>query len=203
MSDERKVLPETPSQTAGPYVHIGLTPNFAGIGGVYPFDAGSKLVNKGTHGERTRIYGTVYDGEGEPVKDAVLEIWQADAKGVYWSPQDKRKGDPNFSGWGRVAVDLDTGAWSFDTIKPGPVPLTEDILQAPHVTLWIVARGINVGLQTRIYFDTESRANDKDPLLQRVPAERRDTLIAEVQGDGSYHIDIHLQGERETVFFDI
>ena len=203
MSAETKVLPETPSQTAGPYVHIGLTPNFAGIGGVYPSDPGSRQVNDETHGKRTRIYGTIYDGEGEPVKDAVLEIWQADARGVYRSPRDPRDGDANFAGWGRVAADLETGEWSFETIRPGPVPYSADRMQAPHVTLWIVARGINIGLQTRIYFDTEADANAEDPLLALVPAERRETLIAEVQADGSFHFDIYLQGERETVFLDI
>ncbi len=204
MSDEKKALPESPSQTAGPYVHIGLVPNFAGIGGVYPRDLGSRMVDDETRGKRIRIAGTVYDGEGEPVKDAVLEIWQADAYGVYWSPVDPRgNADPHFAGWGRVAADLETGAWAFDTIKPGRVPYTVDRAQAPHVTLWIVARGINIGLHTRIYFDTESDANADDPLLNAVSPERRETLIAEVQADGSYHIDIYLQGERETVFFDI
>ncbi len=203
MSAETKILPETPSQTAGPYVHIGLTPNFAGIRDVYASDPGSRQVNDETRGKRTRIYGTVYDGEGEPVKDAVLEIWQADAGGVYRSPQDPRDGDPNFAGWGRTAANLETGEWSFETIKPGRVPYSDVLLQAPHIVLWIVARGINVGLQTRIYFDTESDANAEDPLLAMIPAERRETLIAEVQGDGSYHFDVRLQGENETVFLDM
>ncbi len=203
MSARTNIQPETPSQTAGPYVHIGLTPNFAGIGGVYDRDPGSKQVNDETGGKRTRIYGTVFDGEGQPVKDAVLEIWQADARGVYRSPLDPRDGDPNFAGWGRTAANLETGEWSFDTIKPGRVPYSDVLMQAPHVTLWIVARGINVGLQTRIYFDTESDANAEDPLLAMVPAERRETLIAEVQADGSYHFDVYLQGERETVFLDL
>ncbi len=202
MSDKFKVLPETPSQTAGPYVHIGLTPNFAGIG-VYASDPGSRQVNEETRGKRTRIYGTVYDGEGEPVKDAVLEIWQADAGGVYRSPQDPRDGDPNFAGWGRAAADLETGAFEFETIVPGRVPHPDGGEQAPHIVLWIVARGINIGLQTRIYFDTESAANAADPLLNAVPPERRETLIAEVQGDGSYHFDVRLQGENETVFLDM
>ncbi len=203
MSAETKVLPETPSQTAGPYLHIGLTPNFAGIGGVFPGDPGSNQVNDETRGKRTRIYGTVYDGEDEPVRDAVLEIWQADSRGIYRSPQDPREGDPNFAGWGRAAADLETGEWSFETVRPGPVPYSGGRVQAPHATLWIVARGINVGLQTRIYFDTEADANAEDPLLALVPAERRETLIAEVQADGSYHFDVYLQGERETVFLDI
>ena len=203
MSAETTNLPETPSQTAGPYVHIGLTPNFAGITGVYPFDPGSRMVNDASHGKRIAIFGTVFDGEGEPVKDAVIEIWQADAGGVYRSPRDPRDGDPHFAGWGRIAVGLETGEYRFDTIKPGRVPYSVDRMQAPHVTLWIVARGINVGLQTRIYFDTESDANAEDPLLALVPAERRETLIAEVQADASYRFDVYLQGERETVFLDI
>ena len=187
--DENSLLRESPSQTAGPYVHIGLMPN--------------KLVSAQAKGERIAIYGTVYDGAGEPVRDAVLEIWQADASGVYWSPQDGRKGDPNFAGWGRTATGPETGGYRFDTIKPGRVPLFDDRLQAPHLTLWIVARGINVGLQTRIYFDTETAANAGDPLLRRVPEARRETLIAEVQADRSYRFDVYLQGERETVFLDI
>ena len=202
---EDKLLHESPSQTAGPYVHIGCLPNFCGIGGVYAADPGSVLVNADTRGGRIAITGRVFDGEGEPVKDAVLEIWQADAAGVYPSAGDPRgDADPNFFGWGRAAADLATGEYRFETIRPGRVPFAEGRLQAPHVTCWIVARGINLGLQTRIYFADEAEANAQDPLLALVePRARIDTLIAASDGDGSYRFDIHLQGARETVFLDI
>ena len=201
--DAAKPLPESPSQTAGPYVHLGLLPNLAGIRDVYPVDPGRAPIDAQAKGERIAIVGGVYDGAGEPVTDALLEIWQADARGVYRSPGDPREGDAYFGGWARTATDAETGEYRFDTIKPGRVPLIDGRLQAPHVTLWIVARGINVGLQTRIYFETESAANAEDALLARVPAARRETLIAEVQAGGVYRFDLRLQGERETVFLDI
>ena len=204
MADD-ELLPESPSQTAGPYVHIGCMPNACGIEGVYTSEPGSVLVTPATRGERISITGCVYDGEGEVVKDAVLEIWQADADGFYPSPADARgDADPNFSGWGRAAADLATGEYRFDTIRPGRVPFTDGRLQAPHITCWIVARGINLGLQTRIYFDDESEANAQDPLLSLVePRSRIETLLAVGEGDGRFRFDIHLQGARETVFLDI
>ncbi len=204
MADD-EVLHESPSQTAGPYVHIGCLPNFCGIGGVYDTDPGSVLVTPDTRGERISITGCVFDGDNEPVKDAVLEIWQADAAGIYPSPADGRAdADPNFSGWGRAAADLETGEYRFDTIRPGRVPFTDGRPQAPHITCWIVARGINVGLQTRIYFADESGANAEDPLLALIePQARVDTLLADAAGSDAYRFDIHLQGTRETVFLDI
>lgn len=196
---------ESPSQTAGPYVHIGCAPNFCGIEGVYPNDLGAELVNDRTKGERITITGVVYDGTGTPLKDALVEIWQADSTGRYQSPEDPRGGaDPNFSGWGRQAGDYETGEWRFETIKPGPVPFPDGRLMAPHITFWIVARGINIGLQTRMYFPDEADANSADPLLSRIEHQNRvPTLIAESDGAGRYRFDIHLQGEKETVFFDI
>ena len=166
-------LKESPSQTAGPYVHIGCTPNFVGISGVYPQDAG-------------------------------MEIWQADADGLYNSPSEPRgKADAEFSGWGRQPSDLDTGRFTFDTIRPGPVPAADGRVQAPHISFWIVARGINLGLSTRLYFDDESEANAADPVLSSIsePA-RRQTLLARREGD-MFSFDIHLQGPDETVFFDV
>ncbi len=204
MADD-KLLHESPSQTAGPYVHIGCMPNFCGIGGVYAADPGSVLVTPETRGERISISGCVFDGDGEAVKDAVLEIWQADADGIYPSPGDPRgEADPNFAGWGRTAADLQTGEYRFETIRPGSVPFPDGRLQAPHLTCWIVARGVNLGLQTRIYFDDESEANAQDPLLSLVePGSRIETLLAVSEGDGRFRFDIHLQGARETVFLDI
>ena len=203
MTDE--FLHESPSQTAGPYVHIGCLPNFSGIAGVYPSDPGSRLVNTDTRGERITIKGCVYDGEGEALTDAVIEIWQADAAGLYPSPRENRgTADPNFSGWGRSAADLDSGEFQFETVRPGRVPYPDGREQAPHVTFWIVARGINIGLQTRLYFDDEGEANANDPVLSQVePAARAETLIAQSQGQGCFRFDIYLQGERETVFLDI
>jgi protocatechuate 3,4-dioxygenase alpha subunit len=197
-------LKESASQTAGPYVHIGLTPNFAEIGGVYPDDLGTRMVNDKTKGERVTIVGRVLDGTGTPLRDALLEIWQADADGLYNSPSEIRgQADPNFTGWGRCPTDMTSGEFRFETIKPGRVPFKGGKLMAPHVTFWIVARGINIGLQTRMYFGDEQAANDEDPVLARIEHRVRvPTLIAQREGD-VYRFDIHLQGDKETVFFDI
>ncbi|TGT41065.1 protocatechuate 3,4-dioxygenase subunit alpha [Mesorhizobium sp. M8A.F.Ca.ET.165.01.1.1] len=194
---------ESPSQTAGPYVHIGLTPNFCGIGGVYEDDLGSAMVNERTKGERIELRIRVLDGTGTPLKDALIEIWQADADGLYNSSAEMRgAADPNVFGWGRCPTDMETGLCSFETIKPGRVPFRDGRLMAPHITLWIVARGINLGLHTRLYFSDEEEANGEDPILARIEHRVRvSTLIAERQGD-AYIFDIHLQGEKETVFFD-
>jgi protocatechuate 3,4-dioxygenase alpha subunit len=196
-------LKESPSQTAGPYVHIGLTPDFCGIGGVYPGDLGASMVNEKTRGERISLCIRVLDGTGTPLKDALIEIWQADASGLYNAPAEPRgAADANFPGWGRCPTDMETGLCVFETIKPGRVPFRDGRLMAPHISLWIVARGINVGLQTRLYFSDEAAANAEDPILARIEHRVRvPTLIAALQGD-SYVFDVHLQGERETVFFD-
>ena len=196
-------LKESPSQTAGPYVHIGATPNFSGIPGVFPSDLGSRLTGDKTKGERITIVGHVLDGAGTPLKDALLEIWQADASGLYNSPEETRgQADPAFGGWGRCATDTASGAYGFDTIKPGQAPYGDGRMQAPHVTFWIVARGINIGLHTRMYFGDEAAANAEDPVLCKIEHRVRvPTLVAPRDGN-TYTFDIHLQGERETVFFD-
>jgi protocatechuate 3,4-dioxygenase alpha subunit len=197
-------LKETASQTAGPYVHIGLTPNFCEIGGVYDGDLGTAMVNDKTRGERIDIRIRIFDGAGMPLKDALVEIWQADADGLHNSPSELRgTADPNFTGWGRLPTDMTTGECVFHTVKPGRVPFKDGRLMAPHITLWIVARGINIGLHTRLYFGDEEAANAEDPVLQRIEHRARlETLIAPRNGN-SYSFDVHLQGERETVFFDI
>ena len=197
-------LKESPSQTAGPYVHIGLTPNFSGISGVYDGDLGATMVGDRTLGRRITITGRVLDGTGTPLKDALVEIWQADAAGLYNSPSELRgSADPNFPGWGRCPTHGETGEYRFETIKPGRVPFRDGRLMAPHVSFWIVARGINLGLNTRMYFGDEEAANAQDPVLARIEHRVRvATLIAPPDGDG-YRFDIHLQGEKETVFFDI
>ncbi|TIU77488.1 MAG: protocatechuate 3,4-dioxygenase subunit alpha [Mesorhizobium sp.] len=196
-------LKESASQTAGPYVHIGLTPNFAGISGVYKRDLGTAMVNDKTRGERIRVNIRVIDGAGSPLKDALVEIWQADAAGIYNSPSDLRgSADPNFTGWGRLPTDMTTGECMFETIKPGRVPFFDGRKMAPHLTVWIVARGINIGLHTRMYFSDEETANAEDPVLMRIEQrERVSTLVA--PRDGDIKFDIHLQGINETVFFDI
>lgn len=197
-------LKETPSQTAGPYIHIGATPNFVGNDGVYPADLGVTMVNEKTKGERIAITGRVIDGSGAALRDALLEIWQADADGLFNSRSEMRgTADPEFTGWGRQPVDLETGIYRFETIKPGRVPFPDGRLQAPHIMVWIVARGINMGLHTRMYFSDEEAANADDPVLARIEHQMRvPTLIAKADGN-RYTFDIYLQGENETVFFDI
>ncbi|KXF75400.1 protocatechuate 3,4-dioxygenase subunit alpha [Paramesorhizobium deserti] len=197
-------LKETPSQTAGPYVHIGLIPNLADIPGVYAGDLGAAMVNDKTKGERITVRGRVIDGAGTPLKDAVVEIWQADSAGLYNSPSELRgTADPNFTGWGRRATDAKTGEFVFETVKPGRVPFKDGRRMAPHITFWIAARGINIGLHTRMYFPDEGEANAEDPLLSRIEHRQRvATLIASGESP-AYTFDIHLQGEQETVFVDI
>ena len=204
MPQSLDTLKETPSQTAGPYVHIGLMPNVVGIHGAHAEDLGHRLINERTRGQRITIEGRVIDGGGEPLRDCVVELWQADADGLYPSPSETRgAADPNFTGWGRAAADPQTGAFRFETIKPGRVPFPDGRPQAPHVTLWIVARGINLGLNTRLYFADEIDANGADPILGRIePRARAQTLIATRHGN-TFILDIHLQGPDETVFFDI
>jgi protocatechuate 3,4-dioxygenase alpha subunit len=203
------LLRETASQTAGPYVHIGLAPKAAGFD-IFENNFGAVLTTPETQGERITIEGRVFDGSGTPVRDVLLELWQANAQGRYAHPGDQqaaKKLDPAFRGWGRACSDFDTGTWSFETIKPGPVTGRHGVAMAPHVSLWIVARGINIGLHTRMYFDDEAQANVADPVLALVEWEvRRKTLVARREQRGGatvYQFDIHLQGDNETVFFDI
>jgi protocatechuate 3,4-dioxygenase alpha subunit len=203
MTQALDVLKETASQTAGPYVHIGLAPTWAGIKGALS-DLGTAMINDKTRGERIVIKGRVIDGNGTPLRDGIVEIWQADAAGLYPSPSETRgSADPNFTGWGRSAADATTGEFRFETIRPGRVPFPDGRMQAPHVSFWIVARGINLGLNTRLYFDDEGEANATDPILMRIEHKSRiPTLIAKRDGN-AYTLDIHLQGPNETVFFDI
>jgi protocatechuate 3,4-dioxygenase alpha subunit len=202
-------LPETPSQTAGPYVHIGLIPRQAGFD-IFANNLGESLLTPATQGERIRIEGRILNGTGAPVRDALVEIWQADSFGRYASPADRQAGerDEGFRGWARAGTDFETGLWAIETIKPGRVAGRHGHRRmAPHVNLWIVARGINIGLSTRLYFADEAEANAEDPVLRIIeqPA-RRETLIArreERDGRPVHILDIRLQGEGETVFFDI
>ncbi len=201
-------LHETASQTAGPYVHIGLAPAQAGFE-IFENNFGNALAGPKTAGERIRIEGRVFDGTGTPLRDVLLEIWQANAAGRYNHPADRQPGsiDADFRGWGRASSHFETGVYGFDTIKPGAVTGCDGAMMAPHVSFWLVARGINIGLHTRMYFDDEAAANAKDPVLNVIEWEtRRKTLVAKREARGAmvvYHFDIHLQGSHETVFFDI
>ena len=198
-------LPETPSQTAGPYVHIGLVPNLLGTTGIYPEDLGRSPIRDGAKGERITITGHVRDGAGMILRDALIESWQADAAGLYPAPNERRgTADPNVTGWARIVADFDSGDWRLDTIKPGRVALPQGGVMAPHIALWIVARGINIGLQTRIYFEDEAEANAACPVLARIEHKARiPTLLARTTAPGMYRFDIVLQGADETVFFDL
>ncbi len=192
----------TPSQTVGPYFKYGLTPN-----GDYDWNDAftGNLITPDATGERIRVEGRVFDGEGQPVPDAMLEVWQADAQGRFADPQDKRAlPNAKFHGFGRCGTD-GNGAYVFDTIKPGSVPDPDGKPQAPHILLAVFARGMLRHFYTRIYFSDEA-ANAGDPVLALVPADRRATLIAtreDGNGNAVYRLDLRLQGENETVFFDV
>ncbi len=205
MEQQLNYLKETPSQTAGPYVHIGLAPGAAGFD-IYDQELGWDIAGPNAKGERVRVEGLVIDGTGSPIKDVMLEAWQANADGNYAHPEGGAVED-GFRGWGRVITDFETGEWGFETIKPGPVKGRLGKVMAPHINLWIVARGINIGLNTRLYFDDEAEANAADPVINLIEWEvRRSTLIAkrsERDGKIVYRFDIVVQGDNETVFFDI
>ena len=192
---------QTPSQTVGPYFAYGLTPEQYG----YAFSsiAGGVLTTEAGDGERIRIAGRVLDGAGEPVSDAMVEIWQADGQGRFAHPADPRSSNARFRGFGRVGTGTDPEQrFVFETVKPG----APDDGQAPHINLVLFLRGLLSHAFTRIDFSDEAEANDADPVLATVPAERRATLIAERDEAGDtplYRFDIRLQGDRETVFFDL
>jgi protocatechuate 3,4-dioxygenase alpha subunit len=192
----------TPSQTVGPFFKYGLTPN-----GEYEWNDAftSDLVTPDTTGERIRVEGCVFDGDGAPVPDCMLEIWQADAQGRFADPKDKRA-LPNtaFRGFGRAGTDGD-GGYAFDTIKPGSVADPDGKPQAPHLLVAVFARGMLRHLYTRIYFG-DGNTNADDPVLALVPKDRRSTLIAQRQRNSDalvYKFDLRLQGDEETVFFEI
>jgi protocatechuate 3,4-dioxygenase alpha subunit len=201
-------LKETASQTAGPYVHIGLIPHQAGFD-IFQNNFGNVVAGAATKGERIVIEGRVFDGTGTPVRDALIEIWQANADGRYNHPADRQKKplDTDFRGWGRTGADFKTGVYTFETVKPGAVIGRHTRMMAPHINVWIVSRGINIGLHTRMYFSDEADANAADPVLNLIEQEeRRQTLIAKrTSRDGKtvYLFDIVLQGDNETVFFDV
>lgn len=182
----------TPSQTIGPFFAYALTPRAYGGSEL----ASDRLASDGVAGEHIRIEGRVLDGDGAPVGDAMLEIWQADAQGRH-QPQ----GNAGFTGFGRAETTAEEGRFVFETVRPGAVPGPGGTLQAPHLSLSVFARGVLVRLMTRIYFADEP-ANAGDPVLALVPQARRETLIARRDQNGVYRFDIRLQGEGETVFFE-
>ena len=190
------MMKQTPSQTVGPFYSLGLTRK--------PMNS---LATQTTAGERIRIEGQLFDGDGNPVPDGLVEIWQANAYGRYNHPDDKQEKplDPQFLGWGRAGTDQNGTFW-FETVKPGSVPGRDGSVQAPHVNVTVFARGMLVHAFTRIYFADEP-ANENDPILSSIKNKaRRQRLIAareERDGEVIYRFDIHLQGENETVFFDM
>jgi protocatechuate 3,4-dioxygenase alpha subunit len=191
-----KLIP-TPSQTVGPFFHLGLDhPEW------------SDLTTGNPNGERIAIEGRVLDGDGAPVPDALIELWQANAAGRYAHPDDQQTDkplDPNFRGFGRVATDAE-GRFRVRTIRPGPVPGRGNTLQAPHINVVFFSRGLLIHLHTRIYFEGEP-ANATDPLLSSIEdAAVRGTLLARRAAGGNpalYRFDIILQGDNETAFLDL
>ena len=185
----------TPSQTVGPFFHDAL------------LDEDRTRLVPDNHVGATRIRGRVFDGAGEPVPDAMVEIWQADSEGRYHHPVDTREGvrDQDFTGFGRSGTD-ERGTFEFVTVKPGPVPGPDGSQQAPHILVSVLARGLLRRLATRLYFPDEEASNAADPVLLSVEERRRQTLIATAE-EGALRFDVRLQdgpaGEPETVFFDV
>jgi protocatechuate 3,4-dioxygenase alpha subunit len=202
-------LPETPSQTAGPYVHIGLIPNQAGFD-IFQNNFSGNIAGPGVAGERIVIEGRIFDASAHVARDVLVETWQANAAGRYNHPADRQDKplDRGFRGWARTGTDFETGVYRINTIKPGAVAGRRGRkTMAPHISVWIASRGINIGLSTRLYFGDEAAANAGDPVLGIIEQpDRRQTLIAarsEREGQTIYTFDIHLGGAHETVFFDV
>ncbi len=195
---------QTPSQTVGPFFAYGLVPEQYNYG--FSSVAGGDMTTEAVEGQHIRLIGQVFDGAGDLVPDALIEIWQANSHGRYNHPADDRRDnllDPAFKGFGRVGTGTTPDSrFSFDTIKPGSV----DGKQAPHLNMTILMRGLLLHVYTRVYFSDEAEANADDPVLSSVPEERRETLIArrDVNLPGRvYRFDVHMQGPDETVFFDV
>jgi protocatechuate 3,4-dioxygenase, alpha subunit len=189
-------LVPTPSQTVGPFFHFSLTNKEACVRSI----AGPQV-----RGERVLLTIRVLDGNGEAVPDAMVEIWQANSEGKYNHPDDVQQKtlDAGFIGFGRMATE-ENGTCEFETIKPGRVPGAGSVAQAPHLMVAVFGRGMLKQLYTRIYFAGDA-GNQEDPVLTLVPPERRATLMAHLDAarPGGWHFDLRLQGEGETVFFDV
>jgi protocatechuate 3,4-dioxygenase alpha subunit len=201
----------TPSQTVGPFFAYGLTPkgrNKWDPNGTYSWKetAGDNLITPDATGQKIRIEGRITDGDGMQINDAMLEIWQADSQGRYLHARGEApRPNATFTGFGRSATDKE-GIFSFDTIKPGTVAGPNGKPQAPHIVVCIFSRGMLRQVYTRLYFSDEAAANATDPILNLVPADRRGTLIAHKEAGTEpprYRFDIRVQGDNETVFFDI
>jgi protocatechuate 3,4-dioxygenase alpha subunit len=182
----------TPFQTVGPFFHFGLVIN-----------GGETLAQPSTAGRHIVVEGNVRDGAEQPVPDAIVEVWQANAAGRYRHPEDTQDAplDPSFDGFGRIATDA-AGHFAFTTVFPGRVTGPGEGLQAPHLAIGILGRGLLTRLITRVYFEGEP-SNAEDHILALVPEERRSTLVARPTGPDRYRFDIVLQGANETVFFDL
>ena len=187
-------LVPTGAQTVGPFFHLGLVRG----------ENSGRVAGVNARGEKIRLVVRVLDAEGAGVPDAMIELWQADANGKYNHPDDPqpKTPDPDFRGFGRLPSD-ENGTAVFETVRPGRVPGIDGALQAPHINVHIFSRGVLRHVSTRIYFAADP-ANSDDAVLRLVPAGRRDTLMARPgpAGPGTWNIDFHLCGERETVFFD-
>jgi protocatechuate 3,4-dioxygenase alpha subunit len=186
VTDVPASLGPTPWQTVGPFFHDAL-----------PYDAGPHVAGPSTPG-RIRLSGAVYDGQGDAVLDAMVEIWQADASGRFARSSGVYPAADGFRGFGRSATD--TGEYEFFTVKPGPVATIDGRPQAPHIAVSVFARGMLRRAVTRIYFPEDP--HDADPLLASLPEDRRTTLVADAVGSG-YRFDVYIQGDRETVFLDV
>jgi protocatechuate 3,4-dioxygenase, alpha subunit len=186
-------IPATTSQTVGPYFAIGLN-----------WLLTTDLAGPGVPGEQFRLEGRVLDANRQPIPDAVIEIWQANAAGKYAHEEDTQEKpiDGLFHGFGRVATDKD-GVFRLSSVKPGATPGPHETMQAPHLEVSVFMRGLLIRLTTRVYFGDEAAANATDPILNLVPAARRETIIAKKMEDGVFHWDVLMQGDDETVFFDV
>jgi protocatechuate 3,4-dioxygenase, alpha subunit len=193
--EKQTLLGQTPSQTVGPYFAYGLTPQQYGY--AFKAIAGSTMAEASTPGRHIRIEGRVLDGKGDAVNDAMIELWQADANGQY---AQEHGANSLFRGFGRCGTGTHSESkfW-FDTVKPGVIGAG----QAPHINVTVMMRGLLLHSFTRLYFDDEADANVADEVLASVPGDRRQTLLAKQISDGVYRFDIHMQGDNETVFFDL
>ncbi len=201
-STKTDLLGQTPSQTVGPYFSYGLAPAQYGYSQMESL-ADGQVVRGEVEGTRIRLEGRVLDGEGKPIPDALVEIWQADVQGRYAHPADPRGSNAAFKGFGRTGTGTDPDCrFIFDTIMPG----APDGTTAPHINMILFMRGLLSHVYTRVYFADHAAANARDPVLASVPPARRATLIAKRADDAGgavYRFDVHMQGPDETVFFDV
>ena len=189
------MIGQTPSQTVGPYFRIGMVDGGENI-----------LVKEGTVGERIYVEGRLLDGDGQPINDGCVEIWQADSNGIYNHSADPRceQADPNFVGFGRCGTD-DDGVFSFKTIRPGVVPFDDEQDQAPHLLVRVMMRGMLLHATTRLYF-SDAIANESDPVLNTLDSDKRQRLVAQrddTEGTPIFRYDIHMQGDQAMIFFEL